>query len=157
MYEFRKESTTHSYVCRLSRGGNADDDFAKHIEELRIAVHEAQQQDIRLASVVMLPFGHPIPSAKWRAAVSKFMTEEGFDPDMAVITRNPAIRGVLTAISWTTSSHAVQFKIFPNEEAGLLWLEDHRGQSLPALREIVLEMSQEFEPQGEEELKVSTE
>jgi hypothetical protein len=135
MYRFTEDRRSGVYLCELSWGGDADTDFRAHVTNLRAAA-AARPADIeRLAMCVMLRLGHPVPNALWRAEVAGLMNSGEMRASMAVVTNNPVVRGVLTALSWTVKGDAVRFKpFFGGVEDAHAWLAAERGQPLPSLK-----------------------
>ncbi|HEX7625320.1 MAG TPA: hypothetical protein VF400_17205 [Anaeromyxobacteraceae bacterium] len=54
----------------------------------------------------------------------------------AIITSNPLIRGVLTALNWLRKREYSE-AIFGDPEVAIAWLQAERGVSLPMLRRTV--------------------
>jgi hypothetical protein len=144
MYRFEHDPRDHVYAGALSAGGDPNDDFGTHIEELKKAAAIANGS--RLAVVVVMLPGHPVPSAAWRSKVGELMTSGELVADLAVLSSNPVIRGVLTAISWVASGDDVQFRMFGSWEAAEAWLEKRRGGSLGRLAELVKNVSDPDRP-----------
>jgi hypothetical protein len=134
MYVYELHPEELLYVCSLSGGGDADADFSTHVEQLRAA--SAQVGDRVLRVVVRLRPGHPVPNARWRSRVGELMSDEGFSARLAVISSNPVIRGVLTAVSWVASRERVGFKMFNSLAAAQAWLAEETGAPLPDLEPV---------------------
>ncbi|MCP4503548.1 MAG: hypothetical protein GY822_26755 [Deltaproteobacteria bacterium] len=77
MYSFTKDELARLYSCRLFKGGDSESDYATHIREFRLAATQSNKQGVRLSAII---FGHPLPSAYWRAEVVKMMNDAAFDP-----------------------------------------------------------------------------
>jgi len=135
MYRFEHDPENQLFAAALSGGGDLNDDFGTHIAELRKAGQAAKGKQ-RLAIVVAMQPGHPVPTAAWRSKVATMMTSGDVVGDLAVLSSNPVIRGVLTAVSWVISGDNMTFKMFPSWEAAEVWLTGIRGGSVDPLGEM---------------------
>jgi hypothetical protein len=132
VYAFDFDPQRLLFVCRLSRGGDADQDFATHLAELKKAAMVAAATDQKLATAVHLQFGHPIPGAQWRAKVGELMSDPSLHITIAVISKNPVVRGVLTAVSWVAGDK-FDYKMVPHPKGAGEFLSERTGREIPEL------------------------
>jgi len=135
MYRFVHDTENALYAAAFSGGGNPDDDFGAHVEQLRIAGKAADGRRIA-ATIRMIP-GHPIPSARWRSEVGKMMTSGDLRADLAVLSDNAVIRGVLTAVSWIVPKDKVRFRMFNSWDAAESWLIEGRNAPVNGLKQML--------------------
>ncbi|RLB56882.1 MAG: hypothetical protein DRJ42_02130 [Deltaproteobacteria bacterium] len=138
MYRFIHKPDHHLFVCALYGGGKPAEDFATHFRELRKAGLAAGQN--RLTVVVLLRPGHPLPPPSARSEVAALMSSGDVLADIAVISTNPVVRGVLTAVSWVKSGDMVTFRMFPTWAHASPWLEERRGGPLGPADQLITEL-----------------
>lgn len=122
------------YFCRFcmpipAGPDGADDDYRVHMENLGAAVQTAVKHPDRLATVILLDSGYPPPHAVLRAQLVKFTTQPNFDPIVAFVTSNMAIRGVLTALRWFRKPTHEE-KVFARAEDAFEWLLQRRNEPM---------------------------
>lgn len=120
-------------VCRIARGGDEANDFGPHIERLLSAARATEGAAVRLALLIIIDPGHPLPSSVWRRKVAEATGNPAFRPYFAVLTDNPLVKGMLTALSWLRPQR-FEAHVTGDEARALSWLESKRGEPLPELR-----------------------
>ncbi len=131
-------------VCRIARGGDEDNDFGPHIERLVSAAEATHGREPRLALLILIDPGHPLPNSVWRRRVAEATSNAHFKPSFAVVTDNPLARGMLTALSWLRPQR-FEAHVGPSEERAVAWLEAKRQERLPELK-LMLERVMRKEP-----------
>lgn len=119
-------------VCRLARGGDEANDFGPHMDRFRSAAEANVGREQKLAILVVIDAGHPMPGSAWRARIAEVTGLPIFQPYLAIVSQNPLVRGVLTALSWIRPKH-YDDTVVPNIREGIAWLEKMRGEPLPEL------------------------
>ena len=131
-------------VCRIARGGDEANDFGPHIERLTSAAEATFGLGPRLALLIVIDPGHPLPDSVWRRRVAEATSNAHFKPYFAVVTDNQLARGMLTALSWLRPQR-FEAHVGPSEERAVAWLESKRGEQLPEVR-LLLERVMRKEP-----------
>ena len=134
MYEDCLHEDEWSYGARFCPGGDADADYAQHLLREAHAASRAHCVDKKLAILIIQEVGVPAPDAKWRRKIAALTATTDFQTICcAIVTRNPLIRGVVTALNWMRK-RKYQEEIFAESDSGLMWLEQKCARPLPALR-----------------------
>ncbi|MBI1947197.1 MAG: STAS/SEC14 domain-containing protein [Deltaproteobacteria bacterium] len=120
-------------VCRIARGGDEENDFGPHIERLTTAAEATFGREPRLALLIIIDPGHPLPNSVWRRRVAEATSNAHFKPFFAVVTDNPLARGMLTALSWLRPQR-FEAHVGPSEERAIAWLEAKRSERLPDVK-----------------------
>lgn len=137
MYEDRFDPGEWTYACRFGVGGDPEADYDRHLAAEAAAVARAAEAGRRLAILIVLDPGAPGPSAPVRKRVAEMTSRPEFGGiACAIVTRNPIIRGVVTALNWWRPRRYAE-RLIGTLPAGLDWLEAERGEPLPALRAAV--------------------
>ncbi len=136
MYSFEHDPTKNLMVSRFHKGGDEDQDFGTHSEHVLVACKAVKSGESRVAILVIIEKGHSLPSAAMRRKIAALTAKEEFTPYIAIITQNPMMRGVITALSWLQRAR-YQVNVTPAIETGLAWLETQRGESIPELQIMV--------------------
>jgi hypothetical protein len=137
MYQDCFDDAEWTYACRFSVEGDSDADYAQHLQMMKEVAGRAEAAKKRLAIVICQEPGVPAPNSSWRKKVAEMTAAPSFRPIYcAIITCNPLIRGVVTALNWLRRRDYSE-AIFADIEAGLAWLQASRGESLPALLQTV--------------------
>ncbi len=144
MYYSEFNQARAALVCRIARGGDEENDFGPHIERLVSAAEAVHGGGLRLALLIIIDPGHPLPNSVWRRKVAEATSNAHFRPYFAVVTDNPLARGMLTALSWLRPQR-FEAHVGPAEDKALAWLEAKRGEPVPELR-IMLERLMRKDP-----------
>jgi hypothetical protein len=137
MYQDRFDDGEWTYACRFTPEGDSDADYAQHVRGMKEVAVRAESASQRLAILICQEPGFPAPNSGWRKKVAEMTASPSFRPiHCAIVTRNPLIRGVVTALNWLRKREYSE-DIFGDIEAALGWLEAGRGHLLPALRATV--------------------
>ena len=131
-------------ICRIARGGDEPNDFGPHIERLLSAAQAVQGREVRLALLIIIDPGHPLPGSVWRRKVAEATGNPAFRPYFAVLTDNPHVKGMLTALSWLRPQR-FEAHVTSEESRAMAWLESKRGEPLPEMR-IMLERIMRKDP-----------
>lgn len=144
MYYSEFNQARAALVCRIARGGDEENDFGPHIERLVSAAEAVHGGAMRLALIIVIDPGHPLPNSVWRRKVAEATSNAHFKPYFAVVTDNPLARGMLTALSWLRPQR-FEAHVGPSEEKAIAWLESKRSEKLPELK-LMLERLMRKEP-----------
>ena len=137
MYQDFFDGSEWTYACRFSAGGDSDEDYAQHLRAMREVAGRAEESKKRLAIVICQERGFPAPNSSWRKKVAEMTALPSFWPICcAIVSSNPLIRGVVTALNWLRKREYSE-AIFGDVEAALDWLEEVREHPLPGLRRTV--------------------
>lgn len=133
MYYSEFDQARAVLVCRIARGGDEQNDFGPHLERLTSAAEATFGHGPRLALLIVIDPGHPLPDSVWRRRVAEATSNDHFRPYFAVVTDNPLARGMLTALSWLRPQR-FEAQVGPSEDRAIAWLEAKRGEALPEVR-----------------------
>jgi len=137
MYQDRFDDREWTYACRFTLGGDSDEDYLQHLRMMREVAGRAEAANTRLAIVIYQERGFPAPNSSWRKKVAEMTATPPFRPILcAIISRNPLIRGVITALNWLRKREYSE-AVFGDAEPALAWLEAARADALPVLRRTV--------------------
>lgn len=120
-------------VCRIACGGDEANDFGPHIERLLSAAEACKGRDVRMALLIIIDPGHPLPGSVWRRKVAEATGNPVFRPYFAVLTDNPLVKGMLTALSWLRPQR-FEAHVTGDEARAVAWLESKRQEALPEVR-----------------------
>jgi hypothetical protein len=126
-----------TYACRFTPGGDSDADYAEHMRVEQEVAERAHVSGARLAIIIGQDRGYPAPNASLRKKIAAMTSMPTFRPVCcAIVTGNPILRGVITALNWLRKREYSE-AIFGDQESALAWLEREGGRALPRLREMV--------------------
>lgn len=132
MYHYAHDPKEHLFVARLAGGGDQQADFDLHLEHLRPAIEAATAAGTRLKLVILFEHEHEVPNAVMRAKVAEFQRQPWFNPQVVLVSRNPLMRGVLTALEWLRGGRMSMLTAASPEQA-TAELERFVHQKLPRL------------------------
>jgi hypothetical protein len=135
VYRFTFDPEQCLLVCRLSKGGTPEENFGRHLQEMEKANKVATTHKKHLLVMVVMKFGHPVPDATWRAKVGAFLSDHGDNISLAVVSKNPVLRGVLTAVSWVTKTR-IDYKMVGNLNEAGAFLSERGGKALEGLADM---------------------
>jgi D-ribose pyranose/furanose isomerase RbsD len=137
MYEDCLHEQEWSYGARFCPGGDANADYAHHLQFEAEAAAKASRVHQKLAIMIIQEPGVPAPDAMWRSKIAAMTATPEFRTICcAIVTRNALIRGVVTALNWIRKRD-YQEAIFAESNSALTWLEKACGRPLPALQHTV--------------------
>jgi len=135
MYEDAFDESEWSYACHFLPGGDADEDYARHLEKEADMAVRARLARETLAILIVQDRGVPAPNAVWRTRIASVTAAPEFRTiRCAIVTRNALIRGVVTALNWIRKRE-YQEAIFAELGMAVDWLEKTCERPLPALRD----------------------
>ena len=136
MYHFEHDPERGLLVSRMAAGGDEQADFGIHLEKLEQALTAAAARGQKLALVILFDSGHAVPNAVWRRAVADFQKRPIFNPDVVLVSGNPLLRGVLTALDWLRGS-IINMQPAASGEKAVELIEKQRGAPHPQLLAMV--------------------
>ncbi len=74
-----------------------------------------------------------VPNAQQRQQIAQLSSHPDYRPNLAVVSGNPLIRGVIQVFTWLQQSQPYRIAPFDDVGSALRWLEADRGQPLPEL------------------------
>lgn len=78
-----------------------------------------------------------LPDARRRKDIVSATDHPDFRPQLAVVSTNPMIRGVLRALTWLRVGKDYPMLAFRTANAAIAWHEQLRGQPIPELKEFI--------------------
>ncbi len=109
-------------------------DWERHLEDMRAVALLSERSAARPAVILFVPERWAMPDADQRAKLAQASSHAGYNPYLAIVTRNPLARGVLRVLTWLNESPRYDAQVFAEETEALAWLEAKRGQPLVSLR-----------------------
>lgn len=143
MYYSSHDQARNLLVSRLVVGGDELADFPLHLDRMLEACRVARPS--KPAILVLLDRGHALPDANTRKRIATVSGRADFEPHLAIVSQNPMLRGVLTAVSWLRRAHYSDTIVSSVDEA-IRWLEVERGEGLPELRSMLMEVERQARP-----------
>jgi hypothetical protein len=122
------------------------DDWARHFAHLRKLAEWKKPAGRRVAAVLIFR-DFDRPDAKTRAELARLTEAPGYDPHVAFVTANFAVRAMLTMFSWMQKAPLYEIDYFGTTSEGLTWLEGRRG-TLPALQTMIRDLRSEYRQNG---------
>jgi hypothetical protein len=108
-------------------------EWEHHFEELRDLATWSEKVGRRTAAL-LINRTFEMPSAELRAKLTELTALPGYDPYVAFVAANRTMMTVLTLFSWFQKRPRYEIQFVSSVDAGLAWLEQKRGEKLPALR-----------------------
>jgi len=141
MYLHEHDQHSHTYVARFAPGGDMQADFAAHFRELDKALALARTDGVVLALLILFEAGHEVPDAHSRAMVAEYQSRDIFTANLVIVSRNPLLRGVLTALEWIRG-RKIKMQTASSVDEATAMLERARGCPIPSLRLAAARVSQ---------------
>ncbi|AKF08270.1 hypothetical protein [Sandaracinus amylolyticus] len=113
-----------------------DEDWAQHFAHLDEIATWSRTTGKRAACVLVVG-RFDVPDAKRRAELAWHTEQPGYDPYVAFIAPNAAVRGALTVMSWLQKKPRFESGFVSSPEEAQAWLEERRGEPLPALGRMI--------------------
>jgi hypothetical protein len=128
-------------VLLFSGRDSSDDDYQRMLDGWSRLYHDAEGR-IPIG-VVVVEAGHAPPNAGWRRRIAAVQREHKGPRRIAVVTSNPLIRAVITAVEWMTppgpNQHTSAFATFEDAARAL---EAQEGRRLDRIRALHHEAQQ---------------
>jgi hypothetical protein len=126
---------------------NADpEDWANHFADLRKVAEWTKPGGRRAAAMLIIrDFDRPDPMT--RAELARLTEAPGYDPYVAFISPNFAVRAMLTMFSWVQKTPRYEMDYFGTTDEAIVWLEGRRA-ALPVLRGLVRDLRAEYQKYG---------
>ncbi|HWL87303.1 MAG TPA: hypothetical protein VNO21_15975 [Polyangiaceae bacterium] len=137
MYIYRHDTREAIAVWVFDR--TTIEEWELHFEHLRDLATWSGQTGKR-AAALLLATNFERPDPKRRAELARCTEAPGYDPYVAFIAPNAALRAVLTMFRWVQKTPKYELDFFATSRDGATWLEDKRGERLHRLREFLAEI-----------------
>jgi hypothetical protein len=124
----------------------SQDDWQAHFADLRTITSWAKPAGRRVAAILIFR-DFDRPDAKCRAELARLTEAPGYDPYVAFVSANFAVRAMLTMFSWVQKAPRYDMDYFGTTAEALSWLEGRRG-AVGALQAMVKELRQEYRGLG---------
>ncbi len=126
-------------------GAPSVEDWEEHFLDLDEVAPWSKRLGYRAAIIVAPGAGFELPDARRRAELAKRTTQAGYDPYVALLHPNGVARGLLTMVQWMRGNGGSDHKPFGTEPEALAWLEKQRGELLPELRGMLIDLGEPTE------------
>jgi hypothetical protein len=118
-------------------------EWDQHFTHLRDVATWSTKTGKRAACVLLaVDFAHP--DAKRRRDLALLTDAPGYDPFVAFVSANAAVRAVLTVFKWVQRAPKYEMDFFPNTKEAVRWLKTQRGGQLTAIDRMVREVEAEL-------------
>lgn len=74
-----------------------------------------------------------VPNAQQRQQIAELSSHPDYRPNLAVVSSNPLIRGVIQVFTWLQNAQPYRIAAFDDVGSALFWLEEDRGEPLPEM------------------------
>jgi hypothetical protein len=115
-------------------GSLTAEEWERHFADLRELAGWSKRGSKRAAVVLVLTNAFDRGDAKSRATLAELTEADGYDPFIAVVTKNPFARSVLTVLMWLQSKPSYEIKFHGAADDALDWLERCRREPVDKLR-----------------------
>jgi len=119
------------------------EEWELHFEHLRELATWSDRTGKR-ACAMILNHHFERPDAVRRAELAKCTEAPGYDPFVAFVAPNAAMRAVLTMFTWVQKTPKYELDFVATSRDGVTWLEEKRGARLEKLREFLTEIRVDF-------------
>ncbi|HEX6241631.1 MAG TPA: hypothetical protein VFZ61_12075 [Polyangiales bacterium] len=121
------------------RGAVSATEWAAHLRDME-QVRRWGTSGPRPCVLLQLLDNSFVPNAAQRRDIAEHSAGVDYRPNLAVVTTNPVVRGVIQALGWLqTQQRSYQLHPFATAGDAMAWLEKERGHTLPALRALLEE------------------
>lgn len=115
------------------------EEWELHFEHLRELATWSNRTGKR-ACTMILNRHFERPDAVRRAELAKCTEAPGYDPYVAFVAPNAAMRAVLTMFTWVQKAPKYELDFFATSRDGATWLEAKRGARLERLHEFLAQI-----------------
>lgn len=133
MYDFEHDPTNALAVWIF--GSATPSEWEAHFGHLRELATWSGKTG-RRAAALLINKTFDMPSAELRAKLTEHTVLPGYDPYVAFVAPNKTMMTVLTLFSWFQKKPRYETQFVSSSDAGILWLEERRGERLPELRDM---------------------
>lgn len=109
-------------------------EWSAHLADMNEITTLRPRTGLRPAVMLFIPNQWVNIEADERARLAAAAGHPGYDPDLAIVTRNIAARGVLRVLTWLNENPRYEAQVFATPAEGLAWLEARRGAPIAPLR-----------------------
>ncbi len=115
--------------------GNAisPSEWDAHFADIRTLIAGHKTRTTRPAVLLLMLGGTDRPDALKRQELSALTSASGYNPYLALVSRNPLVRGAFSALRWLQKTPNYEGDVFAETAQALSWLETKRGEKLPEL------------------------
>lgn len=124
-------------VWLLSGDHNTDEDYESYLRSVHRLLDKVQGRD-KPAAILVVDAGNPPPSATWRKRIAEETEGIGEGALYAIVSPSRVVRSTVTAINWFRPA-PYEVKTFAHFEDAVAWIEERRGQRVPAFRQLLAE------------------
>ncbi|MET0285852.1 MAG: hypothetical protein ABW352_15330 [Polyangiales bacterium] len=104
-------------------------EWDRHVADV-LAVRTWPHPERRPAVLIHLIDSRFVPNARQRTQLATITDHPMYRANVAVVTRNPVIRGVMQAMAWLRPGNNYQLRAFKGLTHAVAWLETERGKPL---------------------------
>jgi hypothetical protein len=141
MYLHRHDEEEALAVWLFSRATDAEWD--EHCGHLRAIATWSKKTEKR-AACVLIAMDFDRPDAKRRQELALLTKAPGYDPYVAFVWANAAVRAVLSVFQWVQKAPKYEMDFFPTTTEAVKWLGTKRGGRLFALEDMVRDVERDI-------------
>jgi hypothetical protein len=113
-----------------------EQEWEAHFEHLKqLAAWPASRG--KRAACVLISGAFDRPTTRQRVTLARLTEAPGYDPYVAFVMPNLAVRSVLTMMGWVQKAPRYEMSFFPGTAEGLTWLHEKRSDARPGLQAMV--------------------
>jgi hypothetical protein len=136
MYTVGYDETAVALVAIRSPGGDDEQDFHDQLAAVERLATDAKARGVVGRYLLLIKAGTTPPSA-WQRLSSAQIIGQKADLRMALVTRSPAFRSVLTALGRTVPEFKARSASFATVEEAAVWLQRVSSQDSGAVRKLL--------------------
>lgn len=155
------------YVCAENRAQGlavwcwrgekvSPEDWARHLKDME-SIREWTELPFRPGVIIYSVDSAFSPNASQRAQIAKSSSSVSYRVNLAVVSHNPLVRGVMKAFSWVQGSKPYRIAPFAELSGAISWLEKERGEPLPLLFPLLEQAHQRLDYSPEAVLRAKQE
>jgi len=123
-----------------SGSNNSDDDYERLLGAWARADDEGLRRFDGVVHVVVVSAENPLPDARQRRRLADFQSRlRAQQTYIALVTKSPVVRGVITAIQWISRPANVETDAYGTLDAAVRWLEHRRGGDMSVVPTLLRE------------------
>jgi hypothetical protein len=143
MYVHRHDSQEAVAVWSFNR--TTPEEWDEHFGHLREVATWSRATAKRAACLLIGGKDFDRPDAKRRQELAQLTEAPGYDPYVAFVTPNTALRAVLTVFKWVQKAPKYEMDFFGSSSEGVHWLARQRGGRIIVLERMLRDVEREIQ------------
>jgi hypothetical protein len=119
-------------------------EWDQHFEHLRQVATWTGKTGKRACCLLVVGKSFERPDAMRRASLTALTEAPGYNPYVAFVSPNTALRAILTMFSWFQKAPKYEMEFFATAAEGTKWLDQNRGGGIGRLTSMLREVESEM-------------